>query len=208
MIEIYLVRHGHSKANEVNMIGGDYPLSIRGESQIRSAQRKYDGIQFDRVYSSDLKRSRQTAEQLFGRTISEDELLPEFNSFWFGNAEERIRQEDGYVVGIRTSFDGDFTSFMRECRGDDPFRRADKAIEKMKELANKMSDQPEKFPNKRIAIISSDTLMRSIVQQLRDRNMWDHLSGKGGLPGIKNLQYVKFSFDNGSIVDVDMPPVQ
>lgn len=205
MNEIYLIRHGHTKANEVDMIGGDYPLSHRGLSQIQSSKARFRSMGFDSVYTSELKRAKQTAKELFGDEVPVKGHLKEFNSFWFGNAEEKIVDANGRVVGIKTGFFGDFPAFLRECHGDNPFRRADLALEKMKYLSSLMDEYPERFSNNRIAIITSDTLIRSIVQQVRDRNKWDRISGKYGLPVIENLEYVKFIYDEGSLVDVEMP---
>lgn len=208
MSEIFLVRHGHTVANEIDLLGGNYSLSYRGESQIEAEREKFEKFDFDQIYTSELKRTTQTAAQLFGESVPRERQLKEFNSLWFGDAEERSRQQDGSVAGARTKFDGDFPAFLRECHGDNPYKRADDAIRIMRDFAIRMEKNPEEFKNDRIAIITSDTLMRSIVQQLRDYNMWDRISGRDGLPEIGNLQYIKFTYDNGTLVDIDMPPVQ
>lgn len=65
-MEIYLLRHGLSVANEKRLVCGaaDYPLSETGRVQAKRICDHLSTIPFTRVYSSPLLRSLQTIEKL------------------------------------------------------------------------------------------------------------------------------------------------
>ena len=90
MIEIYLLRHGESEANESNMTQGseyDTGLTKLGAEQATKTGEyflKYRNVErnFDAIYSSPLKRARETAEIIkketgFDRDIIFDHRLVE-----------------------------------------------------------------------------------------------------------------------------------
>jgi len=66
MLKIYLVRHGQDNDNAKGILNGhrDEPLTALGQSQAAELAEKIKnvGIQFNKVYSSPLKRAHQTAE--------------------------------------------------------------------------------------------------------------------------------------------------
>jgi broad specificity phosphatase PhoE len=61
---IYLVRHGRTDWNDKKLVQGhtDIPLNLEGQATSRELAGELRGIKFDRVYSSDLLRAKQTAE--------------------------------------------------------------------------------------------------------------------------------------------------
>jgi len=62
----YIVRHGETEWNAIHRIQGhlDSSLTENGKKQAKEAREKLKGIHFDAVYSSDLIRTKQTAEIL------------------------------------------------------------------------------------------------------------------------------------------------
>jgi 2,3-bisphosphoglycerate-dependent phosphoglycerate mutase len=64
MLELYLIRHGKSTWNQTGRIQGqtDVPLSDEGVKQAEALAKRLKSWKFDRVYSSDLQRAKQTAE--------------------------------------------------------------------------------------------------------------------------------------------------
>jgi broad specificity phosphatase PhoE len=62
----YLVRHGETEWNAIHRIQGhlDSKLTENGKNQVKVAREKFKGIRFDAVYSSDLIRTKQTADIL------------------------------------------------------------------------------------------------------------------------------------------------
>lgn len=77
-MNVYIIRHGQSEGNLQRRHCGwsQTPLSDLGHQQARQAGLLLKGISFDRVYSSDLLRARQTAEDALPgcRPILSDKL--------------------------------------------------------------------------------------------------------------------------------------
>ncbi len=67
---VYIVRHGNTfdKGDVLRRVGGrtDLPLSTSGQAQAKQLAEAFKGIKFAEAYSSDLKRTRQTAEAILG----------------------------------------------------------------------------------------------------------------------------------------------
>ena len=68
MGRLYMVRHGESEWNVQGRIQGhaDVDLTDRGRQQARVLARRLSGVAFDAAYSSDLNRSRETAQIILG----------------------------------------------------------------------------------------------------------------------------------------------
>ncbi|MCR5098310.1 MAG: histidine phosphatase family protein [Lachnospiraceae bacterium] len=195
MKEIYLIRHGRSEANEKHICGGDYPLSEYGKEQVTEARLSFASHNFDKVYSSKLIRACQTATKLMMAPVTEDMQLKEFNEIFFGNAENRI-SENGFISGFKNQYMENFVGFMKECGGDDPYERADAALVKMRYMASEMIENPTEYPSGRIMIVTSDTLMRCIVQSLVCGHNWSRLSD---VKSIDNLEGLIFTYARDSM---------
>lgn len=66
-MKIYLVRHGESIGNVNGIHQGqknDFPLSESGKRQAELLKKRFENIKIDAIYSSDLKRAKETAEFL------------------------------------------------------------------------------------------------------------------------------------------------
>ncbi len=76
---IYIVRHGQTEMNNRKALQGrsDVPLNEIGRRQACSAAEKLKDIRFDRVYTSPLKRSIQTARIIapYVEPVIEDRLI-------------------------------------------------------------------------------------------------------------------------------------
>lgn len=70
MLTIYLARHGQDEDNAAGIINGhrDMPLTDIGRGQARALAEhiRASGLKFDAVYSSPLRRARETAEIVAG----------------------------------------------------------------------------------------------------------------------------------------------
>jgi len=69
VLRIYVARHGQTDANVAHRLQGgtDVPLNETGGRQAAELAARLAGVRLDRIYSSALQRSRQTAEALEGR---------------------------------------------------------------------------------------------------------------------------------------------
>lgn len=79
---IYLVRHGETDWNLKGIIQGntDIPLNKNGRIQAKELKKKLAKVNFDKVYSSDMKRAKETAEIIVegsGLSVDTDVLLRE-----------------------------------------------------------------------------------------------------------------------------------
>lgn len=82
-MELYLLRHGASLANERMLVCGssDYPLSERGLVQAAIARKKLESIPFDRIYSSSLSRAIDTIAGVNQRAhVLIEEQIKELNT--------------------------------------------------------------------------------------------------------------------------------
>ena len=86
MGSLYIVRHGETEWNAQGRIQGhtDVPLSDRGREQARAAAHRLQGYAFDAAYSSDLSRTRETAEMIRGESVYPLETTPMLREYHKG----------------------------------------------------------------------------------------------------------------------------
>lgn len=98
MTEMWLVRHGQTDWNLNGIYQGqsDIPLNETGIQQARDLAVELRQTRFERIYSSDLDRARQTAEIIaaeLGVPVVVDARLREINQgVWEGKTIEYVRQ--------------------------------------------------------------------------------------------------------------------
>ena len=81
---VYIVRHGNTfdKGETLLRVGGktDLPLSISGRAQAKALAAHFADVSFQQAYSSDLNRTRQTAEAIQdGQTFELAHFLTEID---------------------------------------------------------------------------------------------------------------------------------
>ena len=82
-MKVYIVRHGESEANKNDLWSGwlDVALTEKGKQDAMSAGKILSGVSFDKIYSSDLSRAKNTAEiAISGCEYETSPLLREFNA--------------------------------------------------------------------------------------------------------------------------------
>jgi broad specificity phosphatase PhoE len=110
VLRVYLARHGQTAWNAEKRLQGakDIPLNETGRRQAQELAARLEGIPLDRIYTSALSRSRQTAEPLEGRAPVE--ALAGLNEQSIG-AFEGVRYDgqeaDRYAEFQRRSRDSD-----------------------------------------------------------------------------------------------------
>ncbi len=138
--EIYLVRHGQSVANLENRMAGTYDTELTelGREQAKITANALKDIEASEIYSSDLKRARNTAEEsavLHKLPVNVCKELREIDmGEWEGLTFDDINRDYGeaYTITWKKNF-GFFTSPAGESV-DEVFERVNK---KLLEIAKK-----------------------------------------------------------------------
>ncbi len=100
VLHVALIRHGPTEWNESGRFQGstDLPLSERGRGHARAIARALAGHRVRKVYSSDLRRARETAQVIadaYGVPLVDDPRLREFDfGRWEGLTWDEILAED------------------------------------------------------------------------------------------------------------------
>jgi broad specificity phosphatase PhoE len=83
----YFVRHGESEGNAARVFTGqtDSPLTARGREQAEAVALELANVKFDRIVSSDLSRTRDTAEVIAKRNGMSVEVMPELREIDVGD---------------------------------------------------------------------------------------------------------------------------
>ena len=83
----YFVRHGESEGNAARVFTGqtDSPLTERGRQQAEAVADKLASVKFDRIVSSDLSRTRDTADVIAKRHGMRVEVVPELREIDVGD---------------------------------------------------------------------------------------------------------------------------
>jgi broad specificity phosphatase PhoE len=83
----YFVRHGESEGNAARVFTGqtDSPLTARGRQQAEIVADELATVKFDRIVSSDLSRTRDTARVIAKRQGTPVETLPELREINVGD---------------------------------------------------------------------------------------------------------------------------
>lgn len=83
----YFVRHGESEGNAARVFTGqtDSPLTARGRKQAAAVAAELGKVKFDRIVSSDLSRTRDTAEVIAKRQGIPVEIVPELREINVGD---------------------------------------------------------------------------------------------------------------------------
>ena len=83
----YFVRHGESEGNAARVFTGqtDSPLTARGREQAAAVAEELAQVKFDRIVSSDLSRTRDTADVIAKRLGKPVEIVPELREIDVGD---------------------------------------------------------------------------------------------------------------------------
>lgn len=130
----YIFRHGETDYNKAQRMQGhmDIPLNDLGKEQARSLLQKFDGIQLDVIYSSDLKRASETGSFLSGHFNLPLILCSNLRECCLGKAEGLYKDEVIEKFGQEAL--ETFYSFTEENMRANPFQGETKAelLERMK----------------------------------------------------------------------------
>jgi len=97
----YFVRHGESVGNAARIFTGhsDSPLTARGRKQAATVADELAKVKFDRIVSSDLSRSRDTADVIAKRLGIPVEVMPELREIDVGERTGKTFDETAGMPG-------------------------------------------------------------------------------------------------------------
>ena len=126
----YFVRHGESEANAARRFAGqsDSPLTERGRRQAETVAAELKPIRFDKVISSDLSRTRDTAEVIARTQGIPVEIVPELREIDVGEATGKPFDE---VAGLPQWKDNGFVAWPGGETLDLVLARAKGAIDRL-----------------------------------------------------------------------------
>ncbi len=122
---IYFVRHGETDWNKIGRIQGhiDIGLNNEGKDQAQIVKEKLQGIQFDKVFSSPLKRTKETAKIISDQEIIIDNrLIERYNGELEGKLKTEIKvfpdfnnpNDTRFGIESLTNFKDRINSFLDE----------------------------------------------------------------------------------------------
>lgn len=93
MKKIYIIRHGETEFNKLNIVQGsgvDTNLNETGINQGKMFYEKYKNIPFDKIYTSTLKRTQQTVQSFIDAGVPSQKLAG-LNEISWGNFEGKAQ---------------------------------------------------------------------------------------------------------------------
>ncbi len=122
---IYFVRHGQTEWNKIGKMQGhkDIELNAEGKAQAQIVKEKLQGVKFDMVFSSPLKRARETAQIISNQDIViDDRLIERYNGELEGKFKNEIEvfpdfnnpNDTRFGIESLDSFRGRINSFLTE----------------------------------------------------------------------------------------------
>lgn len=188
---IYLIRHGETEWNRIGRIQGqlDVGLNEEGIMQAKKLSLKFKNIPLSTIYSSDLARARQTAEEIArvcdSLVISCPDLRERYYGTWEGKTYQEIKEqfpgvEVGQVVGGKYGIE---------------------TFESMQDRAQKMLFTiAESHLGEHVAVVSHGGLINSFIYLISQGTVG---TGKTKLlnTSVTHLVYSKNSWEIRSIGD-------
>jgi broad specificity phosphatase PhoE len=194
---IYLVRHGESEYNVIDIVSGQVNpgLTELGQEQAKKARHKFKHVNFDHVYTSDLTRAVHTAELLTEKPVHSDNRLPELRERNYGALDGGSGKHLAKSNEIKQRL-SDEEAWHHKNVPD---------MESDHELAERYMAILEKLakahPGETLLIVSHGTAIRTLLRRLL--NLSPHTYGSGTFP---NIAHAIVDYEDGKFMAVEYPP--
>ncbi|NLM05193.1 MAG: histidine phosphatase family protein [Clostridiales bacterium] len=173
MIRLYLVRHGQTVDNHSERLSGwsDTKLSDLGKKQVKNVGEAFKKIDLDYIYTSDLRRAKDTALAIYeGRDIPFIELKS-LREIHFGDLEghtlDELRENYPQIyAGLEK--DNEKTKFPNGESLEDMHNRVSKVVDEILEEHN----------GKNILLVAHSGVIRSIIAHLITGDIRHHWNFK------------------------------
>ncbi|MFQ4154911.1 histidine phosphatase family protein [Pediococcus pentosaceus] len=163
-MDLTIVRHNISSDNGRGLISGagsDVDLSEAGIELAQEAQRAFDWNQFDQVFSSPMRRAKQTAELLLGdqaSAINFDKRLTEMNfGDWDGTAEDAIFEQYPEIFNQMGMFNEKYSDYAPNSESYD---------ELVNRVTSFLDELKQKYPTASILLICHGMTTRALFAAL------------------------------------------
>ena len=172
-MEIYWLRHGKTKSNEEHRYLGKTDEGLtEAETERLQAKKVPEAWQTFPLFSSPMKRCRQTAELLFQK---EPLLIPEWVEMDFGLFEGKNYQDLKGDAYYQRWIDSDGTLPFPQGESREAFlQRSRKGLERMLFLLDK-----DGMPDKVVAVVHGGTIM-AVLSELTGREYFSFQVPNGG----------------------------
>ena len=214
-IELYLIRHGATKANREHRYLGrtEEPLSEEGREALKAFQRKGlypNPASLQALFVSPLERCRETAELLFGEC--EQHVIPEFREMDFGLFEGKnyqdLQGDDRYQAWIDSNGTLPFPegesreNFIARCRRgfEEMLRIAIAEVISTNEEEKNAGKQKNRDESLRIAAVVHGGTIMAVCSSFTDGEYFDFQIGNG--EGYRCKVTVGQSFEEIQITDL------
>ncbi|MGQ2375389.1 histidine phosphatase family protein [Companilactobacillus zhachilii] len=187
MVQLYVVRHGETETNHQGRINGfstDLSLNDAGKKEVTFLANNMDINEFDEVYTSPLKRAKETAEILNNgvHEIKEDNRLQEINyGIWDGqpSAEIRDKYPDAFDENLFT-----LPNYIKYAKDGESFAHVYKRVNDfIKEMATK--------GDKKILIVCHGFISRAFYKNMT------HVPDISSIIQPDNAGVAKYRINNG-----------
>ncbi len=179
---IYMVRHGESEANAKKIHAGwaPVPLTEKGKADAQKAGKTLKKFSFDKVYSSDLLRSIQTAKIAFpGKEAMLTEYLREID---VGDISGKSAQECTKIYGdryIENRASHDFRFCGGECH--------EMHLERVKRFFGMIRDED----NEKVLVFCHEGTIRCMIEISSNGNSQEQEIQNGG---VYEFEYTDSNF--------------
>lgn len=176
--KIFIARHGETEYNRLNRIQGrsiDEPLNKRGRLQAKAIAERMKEEGIDRIYSSSLMRSMETAEIIAWSLRKEYHYFPELDEMDFGWFEGKPVKEVG----------GELNEIHRKWRGgmtDTPIREGESPAQTLQRVKSRIDGILEEQQGSTLLFILHGRLIRILLSDwmgygLKDMHRIEHSNG-------------------------------
>lgn len=181
-IELYLIRHGATKANREHRYLGrtEEPLSEEGREALKAFQKKGiypDPASLQALFVSPMERCRETAELLFGDC--EQHMIPEFREMDFGLFEGKNYQDLRGNAQYQAWIDSNGTlPFPKGESREDFIARCRRGFEEMLRIVTAEGISRNEERKNIAAVVHGGTIM-AVCSSFTDGEYYDFQIGNG-----------------------------
>lgn len=194
MKELYIIRHGETELNRLGIVQGrgiDSDLNDTGRAQGAAFYHLYKNIKFDKIYTSELKRTQQTVQQFIDLGLPWEKLSGLDELAW-GSWEGKPNTEESRIA---------FREIVEQWQGGNynaKFEGGESPNEVLIRLTIAVNLIKSKTDEQRVLICMHGRAMRLLLCLLTDKP----LSEMGDFPH-QNTTLYKIDFTDGKFSIID-----